>query len=68
MIKILKADPAAVILQLAQVDKLFYLDGAEAQGQQADAMEKINDLNIVDSRKVPGDYDILMDQKFYIFG
>lgn len=56
-----------MILQLAQVDKLFYLDGAEAQSQ-ADAMEKINELNIVDSRKVPGDYDILMDQKFYIFG
>lgn len=55
----MNADPASIALQ----QKVFM-----EQDDEAAAQMKTNELNIFDTRIVPGEYSILMDQKFYVFG
>lgn len=55
----MNADPASMVLQQKLSQKL---------GDEAATQMKSNELNIFETRTVPGEYSIWMDRKFYVFG
>jgi hypothetical protein len=57
---IMNADPSSVALQ----QKAF----PKQEEDEADTQMKTNELNIFETRIVPGEYNIWKDQKLYVFG
>lgn len=52
-------DPGAVVLrQMSLIES----------NQETESVREFNDINIVDTRTVPGGYSIWTERKFYVFG
>lgn len=56
----MNADPSSMALQQKASPK--------QEEDEADTQIKTNELNIFETRIVPGEYNIWKDQKFYVFG
>lgn len=55
----MNADPASMALQQKNVFD---------HGNESAMKEESNELNIFETRMVPGEYSLWMDRKFYAFG